>query len=176
MIITDSSPLIYLSRAGRLGLLRDLYGQVLAPEGVAGEVFDENRPEHVHLRQATTQGWLRFEKTQPRLDAQSQGIGRVDEEILSLAEQRNATLITNDRALFYSAKVRGIKARWFTLIPEEATRAGLLSVDEAETLLTDMIGAGLRVRSQVLAQLLVRIRRIGAATTQAAKDHDAARP
>jgi len=68
--------------------------------------------------------------TQCRLDAQSQGIGRVDEETLSLAGQRSATLVTNDRALFYSAKVRGVKAKWFTLISEEAAQAALLSTDE----------------------------------------------
>jgi len=176
MIVSDSSPLIYLSRAGRLGLLRDLHGRVLAPEGVAGEVVEEGRPEVARLRQATRDGWLRFEKARPGPDGQLHGIGRVDEEILVLAEERKLPLITNDRALFYAAKARGIKAVWLTLIAEEAVRAGLLSGDEAERLLTDMIGAGLRVRSRVLAQLLVRIRRSSPETTNAAKNHDAARP
>jgi len=161
MIVSDSSPLIYLSRAGRLRLLRDLYGQVLAPEGVAREVMEEGRPEVAQLRQAAKDGWLMFETSQPGPDFESQGIGRVDAEIMSLAEKAEAPLMTNDRALFYCAKARGIKVKWFTLIAEEAVRAGLLSADEAERLLTDMIGAGLRVRSQVLAQLLIRIRRSG---------------
>jgi len=176
MIVSDSSPLIYLSRAGRLRLLRDLYGQVLAPEGVAGQVMEEGRPEVAHLRQAARERWLGFQTTQPGHEAESQGIGTVDAQILSLAEERKAPLVTNDRALFYAAKARGIKVKWFILIAEEAVRGGILSADEAERLLTDMIGAGLRVRSQVLAQLLIRIKRSGAAPTDAARDHDAIQP
>lgn len=37
MIVCDAAPLIYLSKVGRLELLKRLYGQVLIPQGVLNE-------------------------------------------------------------------------------------------------------------------------------------------
>jgi len=41
LIVADSSPLIHLSRIGRLELLRKVYGTILIPRGVWEEVVTE---------------------------------------------------------------------------------------------------------------------------------------
>jgi uncharacterized protein len=38
LVVSDSSPLIALSQIGQLKLLHDLFGEVVVPEAVAGEV------------------------------------------------------------------------------------------------------------------------------------------
>lgn len=64
MVVADSSPLIYLSRIGALDLLRTLFGGVVVPQHVWGEVV-EQRPDAsgaVALRQAD---WIRVVETAP---------------------------------------------------------------------------------------------------------------
>ena len=46
MIVADASPLIALSKLQRLGLLRDLYGEVLIGSAVEGETIIAGRAVH----------------------------------------------------------------------------------------------------------------------------------
>jgi predicted nucleic acid-binding protein len=159
MIVADSSPLIYLSRSGRLGLLKELYGEVLATTGVAGETMAEGRPGVAELKEAVDRGWLRIESAEPGFDPESEGITVTDAEVITLAEMKDSVLLTNDRALFHCARARGVRCRWLTMAIVEAVRGRKLIPEEAEDALTDMIRAGLRVESGVLAELLTRIRK-----------------
>jgi uncharacterized protein len=55
IVIADSTPLIALSRIGKLSLLRDIYGEVFIPPAVLQEVVDESelRPGALEVSQAT---------------------------------------------------------------------------------------------------------------------------
>lgn len=159
MIVADSSPLIYLSRAGQIELLKDRYDEVWVSEGVVKEVIVEGKPGVTEIQKTLDQGWLRSEKAEVIFDPRSEWLEEVDAEILSLAQKKKTPLLTNDRALFYCAKTHGVECKWFTLVAVEAAGSGLLSPDEAEKLLTELIRMGLRVRSDVFAELLRWIRK-----------------
>ena len=58
VVVADSSPIVYLSRLGRLGLLHDLYSSVLIPTAVWREVAVEGKglPEAQALTEAVKIG------------------------------------------------------------------------------------------------------------------------
>lgn len=59
IIIADTGPLIALSRAGQLDLLRELYAKVLIPPSVYQELdLDATRPERQFLTAALDANWL----------------------------------------------------------------------------------------------------------------------
>ena len=118
----------------------------------------EGKPGTGAIRQAFEDGWLKLEKESSGTPSPTQGITGSDAEVLSVAENRGAALLTNDRALFHCAKARGIRCKWLSLVVGEGIEEGLLTPDEAEKILTDMVHAGLRIRSEVFAELISRIR------------------
>ncbi len=62
MIVVDASPLIVLAKLQRLGLLNDLYGEVLMGSVVKAETIDAGRAVHAlgveQLEAAMEDGWL----------------------------------------------------------------------------------------------------------------------
>lgn len=158
MIVSDSSPLIYLAKIGRLMLLKDLYKEIIVSGGVVEEVLIKGKPGTTEIEKALDEGWLRRVEVEPDFDPESEGISRVDAELICLARDRGLQLLTNDKALFYCAKSHGVKSEWFTLMIIEATKSSLLSPDDAEELLTELVRSGLRIRSEVLAELVRQTR------------------
>ncbi|KXB05126.1 hypothetical protein AKJ48_00240 [candidate division MSBL1 archaeon SCGC-AAA261O19] len=158
MIVSDSSPLIYLAKIGRLTLLKDLYKEVIVSDGVIGEVLIKGKPGTTEIEKALDEGWSRRVKAKIDFDPESDGISKVDAELICLARDKGLQLLTNDRALFYCAKSHGVKSEWFTLMIIKATKSDLLSPDDAEELLTELVHSGLRIRSEVLAELVRQIR------------------
>jgi hypothetical protein len=63
-------------------------------------------------------------------------------------------LLTNDRALATIAPTAGVEAKWLTQAVIEASRTRILSTREAHSLLRDLVRAGLRIRSEVLAEAM----------------------
>lgn len=162
MIVADSSPLILLARTGKLPLLKKLYERVLVTDGVVGEVLIEGKPGATEIREALNKDWLKEIKREPAFEYEDESISETAAEIISLAESRGVPLLTNDKALYYSAKARGVKPKWFTKgVLIYAVKSNYLTPDEAENLLTDLIQVGLRMRSEVLAKLIGEIRSYG---------------
>lgn len=158
MIVSDSSPLIYLAKIGRLTLLKDLYKEVIVSDGVIEEVLIKGKPGTTEMEKALDEGWLEKVEVEVDFDPESEGISEVDAELICLARDRELQLLTNDRALFYCAKSHGVKSEWFTLTIIKAAKSDLLSPDDAEELLMELVQSGLRIRSEVLAELVRQIR------------------
>lgn len=158
MIAADSSPLIFLAKTGKLSLLMELYERVLVTDGVVEEVLVGGKPGTPKIREALNENWLEEIKTEPDFDYE-ESISETDAEVITLAGSREVPLLTNDKALYYSAKTRDVKPKWFTKgVLTYAVKSDHLTPDEAERLSTDLIQVGLRVRSEVFAKLIREIR------------------
>lgn len=156
MIVVDAAPLIYLSKTGRLQLLRKLYGTVLIPRGVWNEVVTEahGRPGASELEKGRSEAWIRLEKVSVSRALQPEGAEGADGEVITLAEGRRLPLLTNDRALASIARTHGVRVKWLTQAIVEAVDKGVITSREGRALLRDLVRAGLRVRSEVLAEIV----------------------
>lgn len=156
MIVSDSSPIIYYSRVGRLFILKELYETIYLPRGVIRETVEEavGKPGVSQIRQGIDQGWLKAEDSPTHINHKAEGIESVDAEVISLAKSKGLHLLTNDKALARAAKAHGVKPIWLSTTPVECVRRRLLTRDEGQRLLIELVKAGLRIRSEVLARII----------------------
>jgi predicted nucleic acid-binding protein len=73
-VIVNSTPIIALSKAGRLHLLKELYGQISIPTAVKEEVTRKNDSVKAELESCD---WIHVE---PITDSTSKSIGKGDKQ------------------------------------------------------------------------------------------------
>ncbi len=156
MIVVDSAPLIYLSKTGRLELLRRVYGTIVVPAGVWEEVVTQaqGRPGSSEVEKGQQQGWIKVEKVSVPGILKVEGAEGVGGEVISLGERRNFPILTNDSLLVAIARTRGVKVKWLTQAIIEAVDGKVLTTREGRVLLRDLVRSGLRIRSEVLAEVV----------------------
>lgn len=100
-VVSDSSPLIYLTRLRQFPLLQLLHDAVYVPQAVWEEVAVRGQgfPEAAALRGAVSDGWIQIK--QPSTAALSLGpeasqLGQADIDSILLARELNAVLLTDD--------------------------------------------------------------------------------
>ena len=130
-VISDASPLIYLTHLGRFALLRELHGCVLIPPAVWREVGERGAPraEGRTLRAAVDEGWIKIESPSsvpPAAPALAQ-LGAGEREAIQLAFERHATLIIDEAEGRAVALQLGIKLSGTLGVLVEAKRRGLLT-------------------------------------------------
>ena len=62
MIVSNSSPLIYLSKIGRLNLLKSVYTEILIPKGVYKETVTDaiGKPGVSEIQKAISEKWIKL--------------------------------------------------------------------------------------------------------------------
>ena len=129
IVVADSSPLIALSRVGKLHLLRDIFGTLLIPDAVWHEVAgsDPGRPGTLELRSAS---WIerRSIKDTALANLLRRDLGAGESEAIVLAREASARMLLMDERLGRSAAARlGIPVTGLIGILLEARRLGLVS-------------------------------------------------
>jgi predicted nucleic acid-binding protein len=155
LIVADASPLIHLSKIGRLGLLKRLYGTILIPNGVWDEVVTQakGRPGASEVERGHAEGWIKTVRVVNPKALEPEGAFGADGEVIALAEKRQVPLLLNDRAVAAIARTHGVRVVWLTRALVEAVEKNVVSSEEASLILRELVRAGLRVRSEVLAEV-----------------------
>ena len=148
MIVADASPLIVLAKLQHLGLLNDLYGEVLIGPVVKAETIDAGqvvRAQGVEqLEVALEAGWLQT----VHLTAQEHGLmqrltrrSRLDQgeaESIALASVRDLRLIVDDKEARNVAAVAGVEHVGTAGALLEAHLRQCLGLGELEATLRDL--------------------------------------
>ena len=112
-IVSNSTPLIALSRIGRLDVLRDLFEEIMVPSEVYDElvVKGKDRPGSEVIAAA---GWIRRLAVQDAnlaTELRSRGLGRGEAEAVALARETSSICLTDDLAAITAAKSLGVPVR-----------------------------------------------------------------
>lgn len=108
IIIADSSPIIALSRIGKLDILKNLYGKIFIPRAVEKEILLEHSNK-INLAKIT---WIKTKSLSQHLsvDILSIDLGLGESETLGLALELKADLIILDeiaaRAMAESLRIK----------------------------------------------------------------------
>ncbi len=161
MIVSDTTPLLHLARAGRLDLLPKLYGKVVVPPSVWEEARgrDESRPEAHGLEEAKD-AWLEVRSLSARDRRKSEAlrrtapVGRGEADAIALAELLKAAVLVDDRVAVDLARMRRLDTRWTTSVVLEAYRRGILDRKAARAAVEDLVVSGLWIRQDVLLRVL----------------------
>lgn len=162
-VIVDSSPLIGLARIARLGLLRELYEQVLIPQTVYREVVVEGKrlrkPGAKEIEHAVKVGWIQVVAlTKSQLENVEKyrinfEIGRGEAEAIVLARSRKLPLILDDKYARELATTIGIEFMGTGAVLLEAFLINMLSKKEFLESLREL-GKVMWLSPDVIAQLL----------------------
>ena len=151
MIVADASPLIVLAKLQRLGLLNELYGEVLIGPVVKAETVDAGKTARAlgmaQLEAALEDGWLQTvrltaeECSLMQLTSRSR-LEQSEAESIALASVRDLRLIVDDKEARSVAAAAGVE--------HLGTAGALLEAYLRQRLDLGTLGATLRDLSQVL--------------------------
>ena len=135
--VSNATPLIHLSRIGRLELLRELYAEVIVPDAVATEVSRYLAPE---LDAGFTSGWLKRANASNRagVDRIERDLGgRGEAEVIAIAlELESAIVLIDEKAARAYALSQGLRVLGTIGVVLQAKRRGL--IERATPLLDDL--------------------------------------
>ena len=163
MIAIDSSPLIHLSKIGRLDILESY--ELITTESVREEVIIEGKAGVSRLKEL----FKRIEAvnlSEKDIDtassiAKTEGVHHADAELLLLANRKKCSLLTNDRALVLLARSLGIKVWWVTTLILNLVREKKLSKEVGKDILDDLIMSGMKIETRVYIRILREIEMMG---------------
>lgn len=163
MIAIDSSPLIHLSKIGRLDILENC--SLITTESVRREVIIEGKAGVSGLKEFFNQVEV-VKLSKKNIDTtlsivKSEYVHQADAELLLLAKRKNCTLLTNDRALVLLTRSMGIKVWWVTTLILNLVKAGKLSKEGGKYILNDLIMSDMRIETGVYIRILREIEIIG---------------
>jgi predicted nucleic acid-binding protein len=154
-VITNSSPLIALSRIGRLDLLHKLYGEVTVPRAVAQEVI-RNGIGQPGAEEVSRADWITTAQVENQqfLGTLERDLGKGEAEAIALALGLKADLLILDDLLARQvAEVLGLNVVGTVGVLLEARQKGVLG--EVKRCLDDLIDlAGFRVSSELYLRVL----------------------
>lgn len=159
MVVSDASVLIHLAKVGYFYLLRGLYGELVMATGVYLEVVERGWgfPGSLETEKAVREGWMKVMRVNDKTGVTDLmrrcGISLGNAETVQLAVESRAELVLADEAEVrmlieeHSVEVRGCIG---VLI--EAARRGVISTNEAEKGIENLVETGYRVSDNVLNQ------------------------
>lgn len=152
----DASPLIYLTKIGRLDVL-DEYEEILVPPEVLSEIecgLAAGHPEALEVRRLVEKGRLQVRKAgRPRTEW---NLDRGEAAMLAIAHRAKVDeVITDDRAAIGVAKYLGLRPVSVPFLLLRQRRAGRLSQDDFEAALRRLLGAGYYLSPDLHERLIV---------------------
>ena len=156
-IVSNSSPLIFLAKIGKLDFLKGY--SLLVPEQVIDEVIGRNKEKDSSV---LIEGWLQKNKVTIKktelLRSLPAGLGDGEKAAISLAmtEGVNAILI-DERKARRTAKLLGLKPKGTIGVIYEQYLRGYIKRQECKYLVFELIKNGYRIKEELLAEFLQNI-------------------
>lgn len=159
-IVSNASPLVYLSIVARLHVLRDLFGTVTIPTEVFREVCStKDTPDSIVISSAIEDGWIHIRDIAGEnadLLATSSGIDTGEAGAILLAREESALLLIDDKMGRSAAEILGIRCLGTVGILLQALSDSLFDYNEFVRILDRMVDSGFRLDSKVY-RLAIRV-------------------
>jgi len=167
-IVSNTSPLIWLLKVGKLDLLKKIFREVIIPEEVFKESVDrgleEGFSDPLIIKECIDQGWIRVSKLNEKEAKLCQKIMEHAFEIhlgeaqaIILAHEMGMLLLMDESSGRAFAETWGLKVRGTLYVIMKAIREEALKKDEAKEALLQLISKGFRIEPKLLARILKEI-------------------
>ncbi len=158
----NSTPLIYLTKAGLCHIIADLKGEKLTCPLVKAEVVDAGKrrgvPDAIVLEKLFEKGVLLARKPKDRAFLKrlcmTKGLHAADAEVLALARECAGLAVVDDEVARKTASVYGISYVGTPYVLLRAIFEGLISKEDAKQAVNDMISAGWRCSVESYAKIM----------------------
>ena len=161
-LVFNSTPLIYLTKAGLSRVFESLKGEKLSSSVVKREVVDEGKrkgvPDALVLEELFDKGVFKVCAPQDKGFVEqllkTRGLHVTDAEVLALAREYEGIAVVDDEVTRKTAKVYGIDYVGTPYILMRATYEGLISKEEAKLALNEMISMGWRCNVESYSKII----------------------
>jgi predicted nucleic acid-binding protein len=166
--VSDSSPLIWLSKVGYLHLLKSLYGEVIIPLEVYREVvvrgLEDGFSDALVIEESVKQGWVKISELDEKnkdictmIMESDPGIHRGEVEAVLLARDMECLLLMDESSGRTLAESWSVKVRGTLYVILSSLRLGLLGEAEAKDAIGGMIEKGFRIDPVLYSRILREI-------------------
>ena len=168
--VSNTSPLIWLAKIGKLNLLKDLFSEVLISEESYKEAVEvglkEGYSDALVIKEACDQGWIKVERLDDKRVAICQNImrhsfelhfGEVQAIVLAREIGKDTLLLMDDSSGRAFAETWGIKVKGVLYVIITAIRNKLLDKAEAKETVLNLVGKGFRIEPKFLAKIIQEI-------------------
>ena len=163
MIISNSSPLIYLAKIQKLELLRNLFKEIIIPKEVYNEVSKGKEEKYIDafiIERAATNGWIKVKEVgiDKEIERFASEIDLGEVAVISLAKKLNPSLILIDDASGRAiAESFGFNAKGTLYVLLKAYKKKLINKKEIKELVNKLIFSGFRVSQEIYIKLMEQI-------------------
>lgn len=168
-VSSNTSPLIGLAKAGRLRLLRDLYGTVLIAPSVKEEAVDKGKAigaaDAYEIEKAIQDGWITETPLSKKAAAlarrllQNAQIGPGEAEAIALAAEKKIPVILDDAEARAVAHGLGVERLGTAMVAYEAFARHPVTFEELVAILTDLSKV-LWIHPAVIAEIVRRAQEV----------------
>ncbi len=154
IVLSNSSPLIYLSKLGKLDLLRILFNKIIVAQEVLIEVQgSRDYPELVPIEQAIKKKWIIVKETE--IKTKFRGLGKGETSLIALAKETRPDLIlVDDASARKIIEGLGYNVKGIIYVLLLAYRKKLIKKDEARKLVDNLILSGFRISTEIYAGII----------------------
>lgn len=132
VIISNTTPINYLILIDHITVLCDLYGRVLIPQAVFGELQNTGTPDKVKAWVASHPAWLEVRAISTQLDPALAFLDIGEREAISLAQELQAEALIIDEPDGREEAIRqGLRVIGTLRVLYDAADAGLCDLAEA---------------------------------------------
>ena len=170
LAVSNSSPLIWLSKIGRINLLKSLYDKVYIPEEVYREVvtrgLKEGFSDALIVKECIKQGWIKVSRLNEeevelcrRIMEHAAEIHHGEAQAILLARKMDALLLMDESCGRTLAEAWGLKVKGTIYVIMKALREGLMDKNEAREAVVSLVNKGFRIEPKMLTRILREIER-----------------
>lgn len=174
IVISDTSPIIYLAKIEKLSILKDLYTRIYIPSEVWKELIypisQNNKiiPTDIKFEiDAKESGWLIVKDPEKDVYHEmalslSRELGRGEAYAIALSLELKAdVLLINDKKAKEIAENKGIKTRWNSEVLLDALKQGLIQdFQEFKKLLDRLIEFGFWIEKREYEKVILKAKNI----------------
>jgi predicted nucleic acid-binding protein len=154
LVIADTTPLRCLVVLGQVDLLHTLFGQVLIPPAVVGELQHPKAPAALQTWMASPPSWLNVRPSSLQPDAVLLRLDPGEREVILLAQELSADLVlVDDQEAREEAARRALPTMGTLRVFELAAERGLVDLP---TVLTQLQAARSYMTLDMVQELLAR--------------------
>lgn len=169
-IVSNTSPLIWLSKVGRIILLKKLFGEVIIPEEVYREAVEKGLKEGfsdaLAIKECAEQGWITISKLNEneiklcgKMMEHAFEVHIGEAQAIILARKIDMLLLMDESSGRAFAETLGLKVKGTLYVIMKALREKLLDKAEAKEIVLTLVSKGFRIEPKLLARILREIER-----------------
>lgn len=167
-VVSNTSPLIWLSKIGKISLLKELYGEVVIPEEVYRESVErglqEGFSDALVIKEGVNQGWIKISGLSEsgsllcqRIMEHALEIHLGEVQAIILARETNILLLIDESTGRAFAEAWSLEVRGTIHVVLKALREELLDKDGTREAVLQLIDKGFRIEPRLLARVLREI-------------------